>query len=274
MQKWQCPTSEQWEQYLLEENAPDRVDLERHLEACPQCRFMLTQLTKELESLKTVWGTSVTPDIIHLLPLLPDAASGGPTPLKLAAQGTQRDDEQDAITLASEDQQVLLRAVRDAHTKETWLYVVADDPTLYENVLVILPLGDQEFVTDAQGRVNLGVVDWPEKELLAAEVRPPQATFAMSPFRAVETGESAELKSSGGDRVKVALTGEGHNYRLDIQILELSKARTKASLKVAVRVAGTERLVQIQPVISDQASFGDIDAIEKLEVYLYQQAEG
>jgi hypothetical protein len=270
MQKWQCPTSEQWEKFLLVEDPPDRVDLERHLENCPQCRFMLTQLNKEFERLQTVWDDSATPDIIYLSPLLLDATSGGPSPLELAAQGTQRDTEQDAITLASEDQQVLLRAVRDAHTKETWLYVVADDPTLYENVLVKLPLADQEFVTDAQGRVNLGVVDWPEKQLLAAEVRLPQATFAMNPFKAVEVGEAAELTSSSGDRVKVALTGEGHNYRLDIQILELSKAHMKATLKVAVRVAGTDKLVQIQPVVSDQASFGEIDAIEKLEVYLYQ----
>jgi len=270
MQKWECPTSEQLEKYLLEKEVTNRQQLERHLEGCPQCRFTLTQLDNELESLQTVWDESATPNIIHLLPLLPDATSGGLALLDLAAQGTRRNTEENAITLASEDQQVLLRAVRDAHTKETWLYVVADDPTLYENVLVKLPLADQEFVTDAQGRVNLGVVDWSEKELLAAEVRPPQATFALSPFRAVETGESAELKSSSGDRVKVALTSEGHNYRLDIQILELSKAHTKTSLKVAVRVAGTDKLVQIQPVVSDQASFGDIDAIEKLEVYLYQ----
>ena len=269
MQKWTCPTSEQWETCLLEKEVTDHQDLERHLEDCRHCRFTLTQLNKELESLQAVWDESATPYIIHLLPLLPDATSGGPSPLELAAQGTQEDAEKGAITLASEDQQVLLRAVRDAHTKETWLYVVADDLTLYENVLVKLPLGDQEFVTDTQGRVNLGVVDWPEKELLAAEVRPPKATFTLSPFRAVEKGESAELKSSSGDRVKVVLTGEGHNYRLEIQILELSKAHKKASLKVAIRVAGTNKLVQIQPVVSDQASFGDIDAIEKLEVYLY-----
>lgn len=270
MQKWTCPGSEQWERYLLVEDAPNRMDLKHHLEDCPQCRFMLAQLSKELESLRVVWNESATPDIIHLLPLLPDASSGGPSPLELAAQGTQRDAEEDAITLASKDQQVLLRAVRDAHTKETWLYVVADDPTLFENVLVKLPMGDQEFVTDTQGRVNLGVIKWPEKELLTAEVRPPKATFTMSPFRAVETGASAELKSSSGDRVKVVLTGGGSNHRLEIQILELSKAHTKATLKVAIRVAGTGELVQIQPVVSDQASFGDIEAIEKLEVYLYQ----
>ncbi|GEM_PF-2100578 len=270
MQKWECPTSEQWERYLLEEDAPNQVSLERHLEDCPQCRFTLTQLNKELERLQAVWDASATPDIIRLMPLPLDATPGGPTPLKLAAQGAQRDTEKDAITLASEDQQVLLRAVRDAHTKETWLYVVADDPTLYENVLVKLPLGNQEFVTDTQGRVNLGVVDWPEKELSAAEVRPPKATFILSPFGADETGDTAELKSTSGDRVKVALTGEGHNYRLDIQILELSKVHMKATLKVAVRVAGTEQLVQIQPVVSDQASFGDIDAVEKLEMYFYQ----
>lgn len=255
--------------YLLVEDVPNRMDLARHLEDCPQCRFVLTQLSQELESLQVAWNETAAADIIHLSPLLPDATSDAPTPLELAAQGSQRDTEEDAITLASEDQQVLLRAVRDAHTKETWLYVVADDPTLYENVLVKLPLGDQEFVTDAHGRVNLGIVDWPEKELLAAEVRPPKATFAMSPIRAAETGEAAELKSSRGDRVRVVLTGEGDNHRLDIQILESSEAHTKPTLKVAIRVAGTERLVQIQPVISDQASFGDIDAVEKLELYLY-----
>jgi len=270
MQKWQCPTSEQWERYLLEDDVPDKLYLERHLEGCPQCRFTLTQLNKELECLRAIWDESAVPDIIRLFPLRPDASSGGPTPQKLAAQGVQKDARHDAVTLASEDQQVLLRVIRDAHTEETWLYVVADDPALYENVLVRLPSVDKEFVTDPQGRVNLSVVDWPEKELLAAEVRPPKATFTMSPFRAVETGEAVELRSTSGDRLKMALTGEGHNYRLEVHIVELSKAHMKAPLKLAVRMAGTKRLVQIQPVVSDQACFGDLDAVEKLEVYLYQ----
>lgn len=270
MQKWECPTSEQWEKYLLEEEVTNRQQLQSHLEGCPQCRFTLTQLNKEFESLQAAWDESTAPDVIHLSPLPPDVAQNVPTPLELAAQGALKGTEKDAITLASEDQKVLLRAVRDAHTKETWLYVVADDPALYENVLVKLSLRNQEFVTDTQGRVNLGVVNWPEKELLTAEVRPPKATFAMSPFRGIETGESAELKSSGGDRVKVALIGEGRNYRLEIQILELSKAHMRATLKVAIRGAGTDKLVQIQPVVSDQASFGNIDANEKLELYLYQ----
>ncbi len=270
MRKWECPTGEKWEKYLLEKEVTDRQQLEYHLEGCPQCRFILAQLSKELERLQAVWDESVRPNVIHLSPLSPDISSDDPTPLEIAAQGKHRAPENDAITLASEDQRILLRAVKDAHTEETWLYVVADDPVLYENVLVKLPLGDQEFVTDTRGRVNLGVVDWLEKELLTAEVRPPKATFTMSPFRTIETGKYVELKSSGGDRVKVALTGEGHNYCLEVQIIELSKANTKAPLKVAVRMAGTDKLVQIQPVVSDQASFGDIDTIEKLEVYLYQ----
>ncbi len=270
MQKWQCPTSERWERYLIEDDVPDKLDLERHLEGCPQCRFTMVQLNEELKRLRAIWVESATPDVIHLSPLAPNAGREIPTPLNLAAQGVRKDAGHDAVTLASEDQQVLLRVVRDAHTKETWLYVVADDPALYENVLVRLPSMDKEFVTDPQGRVNLGVVDWPEKELLAAEVRPPKATFTMSPFRTIETGEAVELRSTSGDRVKLALTGEGHNYRLEVNIVELSKTRKKTSLKLAVRMAGTERLVEIQPVVSDQACFGDLDVAEKLEVYLYQ----
>ncbi len=270
MQKWQCPTREQWERYLLGDDVPDKLVLERHLESCPQCRFVLARLNKELERLRAIWNESAIPDSIRLFPLPPNADQESPTPLNLAAQGIRKAASHDAVTLVSEDQQVLLRIVRDTHTKETWLYVVADDPALYENVLVRLPSVDKEFVTDLQGRVNLGVVDWPEKELLAAEVRPPKATFMMSPFRAIETGEAVELKSTGGDRIKMALTGEGRNYRLEIHIIELSKARIKASLKLAVRMAGTERLVQIQPVLSDKVCFGDLDVTEKLEVYLYQ----
>ena len=207
--------------------------------------------------------------MIVLSPLRSEVSTNGSVSMRLAAQGTQGSTAEVAITLASEDRRVLLRFVKDVHTEETWLYVVAEDPVLYENVLVRLPLRNREFITDSQGRANLGSVDWPEKDLLNAEIRPPQATFILSPLE-TEGGKSIELQSSKGDHIRVAFADEGRNLRFDIQILRLSEEHDEVMLKAAIRVADSDKLVQIQPVLVDHASFVNVGPAQKLEVYLYR----
>jgi len=69
MQNWTCPTSEEWQRYLLDPEDTDRGELERHLEVCPQCRFTVARLRRELDVLRAAWVESATPDAIRLFPV-------------------------------------------------------------------------------------------------------------------------------------------------------------------------------------------------------------
>ena len=165
---------------------------------------------------------------------------------------------------------MLLRVVRDFHTKETWLYLIADKPDFYANVL-IKPFGEEkEYLTDEKGRVNLGKINWPEPDKLAAEVRLPRATFSLEPIKDLyEDENSVELKSPAGDRIKVTFSGEGRHRRLDIQILNISGLEETAELKIAVKGKGMVKLIQLKPEHSNRATFEDVEQPEGLEIYLY-----
>lgn len=271
MLRWTCPTGDQWDRYLLDPAISERQEFERHLEECSVCRFLVAQRRRSLDELDRIWHETARPYLIRLSPLVVTDSIEEPTARLLAAKGNGDTAKAEAVTLSSADQSVLLRAIRDSHTKEVWLYVVADEPNMYRNIVVKPFDAEEEYLTDEQGRVNLGVIDWPEPEKLTAEVHLPKATFTMRPLTEFgDKNEPTELRSSAGDRISVIFTGEGRNRRLEIQILEISELESKAPLKIAVRGTGMKGALRVRPVSIDRVTFEDIELPGKLEIYLYQ----
>ncbi|MEZ5358838.1 MAG: hypothetical protein R3F48_08395 [Candidatus Zixiibacteriota bacterium] len=270
MLKWQCPTGEKWQRFALGDIEMNRPEMENHLETCPQCQFVLAQINNDLNGLKTVWDESATQDVIYLSPMSYNTLSGEPAQIKLAAQGVQKEAEPDAVVLVSDDKEIVLRVVRDAHTKEVWLYIVAEKPELYENVLIKFPHTKKEFLTDYLGRMNIGTVNWSKTELTGAEIRLPKAKFILNPIEPFTAGEAIELSTSGGDRIRIVLHKQGRNNRLEIQILDTPNGERATSSKIAIRAEETNKLVQIQQVVSDRVSFDGFSLAKKIELYLYQ----
>jgi hypothetical protein len=191
-------------------------------------------------------------------------------PTLLAAQGGEEQTVGESATLSSPGQELLLRLVRDEHSSELWLFLLADDEDAFRNAIV-KPFGEtNEFVTDDRGRVNLGLRPWPKVEALTAEVRLPRATFTLSPLAESEPGgQSAELRSPGGDKIKVTFTGDGRNRRLEIQILEVQVEHADAPLKVALR-REAEGALRVQALAENRAVFENVESVKSLEIYLYQ----
>lgn len=271
IQKRTCPTGERWDQFLLNPGMAERQELERHLEECPYCRFVIAQKRTDLGDLQRAWDESAVPDFIFLSPLILDDSFEEPAAALLAAQGIPEDVGAKAVTLSSPDQKVFMRAIRDSHTKETWLYLMAEDPDLCRNVLIKLFGREGEYLTDSNGRVNLGVIEWPGAEKLTAEVHLPKATFALTPMKDLaDSGDSVVLNSSAGDRIKVTFMGDGRNRLLEVQILEISDMHKETPLRIAVRLTEMERLLQVKPAPSGRATFDGVETLGTLEIYLYQ----
>jgi hypothetical protein len=265
--KWICPTGDEWDKYLLTSDMSGRSELEKHLAECPQCRFYIAQRQKELSDLQQVWDNSIDPDIIYLSPAESDINSLASIKTLLAAEGNRKRIGVESVTLSSPDQKVLFRAVRDYHTGEIWLYVIADEPELFQNVLV-KPFGsDREYVTDEKGRVNLGKVAWPETDRLTAEVHLPKASFTLKSLEEpLEAGKSIELSSPGGDKIKALFSGEGRNRRLSIQLVEITKDLREIPIKIAIRGKNKIGLYGIDADIN----LSDLKDSEILEIFLYQ----
>ncbi|MEW5794841.1 MAG: hypothetical protein AB1772_00640 [Candidatus Zixiibacteriota bacterium] len=241
-----------------------------HLESCPACRFQAAQAAKELEELKDVWGGGLE-SVIVLRPRSEDTLTDITSVTTLAAQGNDRPRESASVTLTSDDQRLMLHAVRDARTREIWLYLKADDPDTCRNVLVTPFGGDRELLTDESGRINLGEIEWPQPERLTAEVRLPRATFRLSRVdQLADRGSSSELESPSGDRIKVTFTGEGRYRKLTVQLLELAGTRGDAPLRVAIRTPDSGHISGVPGATPAEVSFDRVSAEGIVEIYLYR----
>lgn len=245
--------------------------MREHLASCSYCRFLVAQRREELEDLGRVWVKSARAPVIHLTPIQIDDQIESLSSTLLAAQGNGNVTSEESVTLASVDNDLLLRVVRDFNSHELWLYLVADDPATCQNVLV-QPFGaSKEYLTDSQGRVNLGIVDWPSPEVLIADVRMPKAVFSLAPLREqANENQSCELSSAAGDRIRVAFRSDDTGRHLEITIIELSAGYGESAIKVAVRGQGVVQVLQLDQTTTARVQLDETKRPGTLDIYLYQ----
>jgi len=267
---WTCPAEESWTRFLLDSDFPEREELSRHLDTCEYCRALVTAKGQELDQLAASWAASGRPDVIHLS-LLPEPTNAQPEAGLLVAKGESETQLAEAATLGAPQQEILLRIVRDQHKGEVWLYLMAEDIARCGKV-ILKPFGeDQEYITDEDGRVNLGVREWPGPDQMTAEVYLPKATFTLQPLENPDREtHSVILKSPGGDRIKVSYKGDRRNRCLEVQVVEVSDIHEDVPLKVAVRGLDTPGLLHVQSIVSERASFESVESKHGVEIYLYQ----
>jgi hypothetical protein len=267
---WTCPEEASWTRFLLDADFPGREELSRHLATCEYCRASVAAKKQELDQLAASWKASGRPNVFYLS-LLPESTGGQPDAGLLAAKGEGETQLPEAATLGSPQQEILLRIVRDQYKGEVWLYLMAEDLAQFGKV-VLKPFGeDQEYVTDEEGRINLGVRDWPKPEQMTAEVYLPMATFILQPIEEHDREiHSVTLESPGGDRIKVSYKGDRRNRVLEVQLLEVSDIHEDVPLKVGVRGLDTPGLLHVQSIVSQKASFKSVESKHGVEIYLYQ----
>ena len=271
-----CPTGADWDRYVLDQSMPDRAAMERHLQACAYCAFVVAESRQVwqdvLEGIDT--GHTARQGAAGIIIL---EAVGDWIPLPqipaLAAKGLSGDAEPSSLTLASADRTVWLRVVRDANTRDVWLYLLSEGEGATAANVMLRPFGlDDAFITDQQGRINLGPVPWPARDTVQAEVMFPKASFRLAEVREQEqpTGQ-ALLRSAGGDEIRLSWTGEKRHRRLTLEIARLSGMTADAPVKLAVRSAGQTRPMHVAtilpPATTGLESEGDLAA---LEIYIYQ----
>jgi hypothetical protein len=268
---WTCPSEWEWGRLALNPAMEGAEELRRHLEACELCRFVFAEAQDEQAELARVWqeAAGAGPRVIRLSVYQPEAEDARPGVL-LAAQGMSEAGKAQAVTLASDEHPYLLRILRDARSGELWLYLLADEPNPTGQV-VVSPFGGQEtFVTDERGRVNLGRREWPAKEALTAEVRLPLAKFTLSPVSGRDAADSKSiLTSPRGDRLEVTLTGMEHARKLRIVLLESPDLAGKGPLRLGLAERGPGGSLRVEPLVSHEAVFDASGSLPEFEIYLF-----
>ena len=268
---WKCPTEDEWTRFILDPDWGENTRLSEHLDKCPRCRFVVEQRRRELESQRAAWFAHPKSGIIKLFPVVDEADLPGASRTRLAAEGERETFPATSVMLSSADKELTLRAVRDPHTEETWLFLIADDPGLYRNALVRVFGLEKEYLADPQGRVNLGKIEWPAIDKLTAEVRLPKASFVLAPYvDEIEGKISVELSSPAGDRLRLSLSGEGGNRRLEIQLLDIPSLGKQSTINVALRGKGLKKVLQLPLAARDLATLEEIEELGSLEIFLFQ----
>ncbi len=265
-----CPTAPDLEQFVLDPTFPDRDRISVHVGSCPYCQVSVAEMKREWSELAAAAEATSSTTFI-LAPVDEFSTFVGAT--SLAAKGTGAPLPPRGLTLASSDQVMWLKAVRDAQTGDVWLYLYSEDETIIPRNAVVRPFGIQrDFVTDDQGRINLGRVDWPDKESLRAEVRLPSASFRLEEIGNLDLpiGE-ATLTSLAGDRLHVSWTADERGRRITIEVQALAGLSQEAPLQVAVRARGVETPIQVRasqldrPLTIEQPS-----PLDRIEIFVYK----
>lgn len=218
---------------------PQLQILQQHISSCEFCKELLAELRDALDVPVTVdlgfdatmtnragevlFRRSIRPDPIQLR-WMPSAEPGGT--VVLAADGHTKA-EPSVKTLATyfcEDPELVLQYIRDDFRDETFLQLVADDPSAVSNVLLRPSVGDEFYLTDQFGRAEIVTSpDCPFPDLKWS-VKSVDVTFELSVLQETggdEIAREAVLETPARDRIRVRLTGNGENRQLQIEILEL-----------------------------------------------------
>lgn len=262
-----CPTIEHWDRMLLSADKSD-PKLVEHLQVCQLCQVTVAWRRELLGDLQAATAEAERQSLVTsgFYPL-PEIQTLAP---RVAAALSERAavSSDNSVNLVSFDGSVLIKGVRDAVTDEVWLYVISEDPRYVKSVLV-RPFGDdREFLTDENGRVNLGRISLSELSAGKVEVVLSQAVFRFEPFgESLPPALETTLQSDAGDSIKVSLIDIGTAREVRIDIIRLSRRDSERPLRIAIRdpKTGKTRLVTPSESFAD-GTFGR----DTVELFLFQ----
>ncbi len=257
-----CPTEWEWDRYVLDPEIPEHEALALHLHSCPYCLLLVNELHKEWRSVR---GPII---LVSLEDSWTDMSQQA-----LAAMGATNAREPESATLASDDRGIWLRAVRDPSSHDLWLYLNSEEGEPIARQAIVRPFGtEQDLLTDDLGRINLGQIAWPEKDMLRAEVRLPKAVFHLAPITVSNTsGGTTELTTTRGDKIRLSWKGDRINRCLQIDIATLRDLVPDTPIKIAIRSDPQLSPFTIRTIPpTGTASFEGVDDSGSLEIYIYQ----
>ncbi len=165
------------EQFILNADSLDaqtRNELYAHCEECADCRVVLEYFAEFYNAFNT-GNKSIIPAIDEfvtgLYPVIPVSVFNVHEhrepkvymTVLAAMSSTQGSDRfRSVATLASEEQQAVVRILQDNNTKRLRIYVITDDPSKKSHAVLSFPEISVDIVTDSRGQIEVDNVlsDW------------------------------------------------------------------------------------------------------------------
>ncbi|MGB5105322.1 MAG: hypothetical protein WBP29_11915 [Candidatus Zixiibacteriota bacterium] len=165
----------------------------------------------------------------------------------LAADGGQTGDPelQNLATWFSQEQDIVVRVMRDTLHKVDFLQVIAPNDSLMSHVLVESVDSNHAFVTDEQGRAEFGLRQIEDLASIKWQIKLPEASFQLKQLsydpEHIESQADTILTSPGGDKVSVKLVRKTEGKEIIVRVLALDGNEKYQKARVAIiSKSGTE----------------------------------
>ena len=240
--------------------------LRQHLEVCEFCREFCDDYRLLYESLRAAQQEELPPEAQALADRLYHAALIGQviplrilgprtdgSELPLAADGDRQAGSysDQALTLYSEDPEIVLRIMSGPQPDDNYVQLISDDMSLVSHVLIQAPQLGREFVTDDQGRAELGDERLEITDEVKWQLKMPDAVFDLEPLtydpHKTEYSRQVTLQTDRQDKVEVTFERKTEGKQITLRVLELDGREDFGDIKVVVST----------PQASSHAQIGD-----------------
>lgn len=284
-----CLSELQIEQWVLDHIELSNMPEHPHIKTCHLCQSILADFQEyykivihQFEALDHTGGLDLLEKLrsennqdvflLNSMHLVRSQRVQQPYRKTLAADGgvkTPQVDTKNVAVFSSSDERLMVRILQGAEGDYS-LFLLSEQPNLYQNVLVRIVGMENEYVTDSNGCVRMGKVQLPDLEEIGIEVRTTSFTYDLDNlFPHSELLGEAEITLEQTDQrnLKLEILPEGSNYSLKVT---LSESTTSNGLEnVKVMVVKENREAEIANPIDGVALFEEISNPSNLHVKIF-----
>lgn len=180
IEKKACPEVHLLEAYVSKQipSWSDRKKVAHHINSCPRCRALATELYQYYLILEQEKKKPVSHSAFNLIDnierhnvviagilLQPNDIKENKQSMKYQAEivlTTQKNgslDHNDLDCIPIDENEILIRAIQSLVTNETTLFLYANDEKLYRNVQLQIVSSTKTFLSDEIGKIELGHFD-------------------------------------------------------------------------------------------------------------------
>jgi hypothetical protein len=242
-----CPSPEKIEKYIIESFfAIENAEMENHIEECRFCAEIYQDLMsfyKKFQKELMEGFSSIPESLSFSKPIYGSFASTiGPKKdgdITLAAakgQSLNKVPLELIAVFSTEDENLLLRLFHDTDSGEYQLSLIAEDPALYQYVLVSNEHLDKTFVSDACGRIVIGDIEFSDPKALVFHVQTADIIYTLNALKVrqamekIPDNELFEIHGAVNKKMDVQITKPIDLY--DITFIDRSEDNNSGQMLI------------------------------------------
>lgn len=223
------------------------------------------------EIASSIFAGQSLPKIVHLSPFHRNTLPGQRI---LAADGKHIGEQplQNLATWYSQEQDIVVRVMRDTERAVDFLQVIAPDESLMSHVLIESADSQLTYVTDGQGKVEFALRQIEELASIRWQIRLPEAVFQLNSLsydpERIKSETDTILESPGGDKVSIKLQEKTEGKEIILRVLALDGNAQYQHARVAITSTSGTVVKPVTP--SDILRFTLIDVNTEIGIRIFQ----